>query len=106
MGGRRTVFDAADDGARTVGEFECLREVWREVLYSNADAASPTSPWSISCFITDDTMAMGTAKPMPTLPPAGAMIAVLMPTSLPSVVTSAPPELPGLVEASVWMKSS
>ena len=31
---------------------------------------------------------------------------VLMPTSSPRVFTSAPPELPGLMAASVWMKSS
>jgi hypothetical protein len=30
---------------------------------------------------------------------------VLMPTSSPRVETSAPPELPGLIDASVWMKS-
>src|SRR5690606_12217983 len=65
-----------------------------------------TSPCAISCVITADAMSMGTAKPMPTLPPAGAMIAVLIPTSWPFAVTSAPPELPGLIEASVWMKSS
>ena len=29
---------------------------------------------------------------------------VLMPATLPSMVTSAPPELPGLMAASVWMK--
>ena len=34
------------------------------------------------------------------------MIAVLMPISSPRRLTSAPPELPGLIEASVWMKSS
>ena len=33
-------------------------------------------------------------------------IAVFTPISLPSKVISAPPELPGLIEASVWMKSS
>jgi hypothetical protein len=46
----------------------------------------------------------GTAKPMPTL--AGPMIAVLMPMSSPRRLTSAPPELPGLIDASVWMNSS
>src|SRR2546426_283644 len=34
------------------------------------------------------------------------MMAVLMPTSSPAVLISAPPELPGLMAASVWMKSS
>jgi hypothetical protein len=33
-------------------------------------------------------------------------MAVLMPTSAPLVSTSAPPELPKLMAASVWMKSS
>ena len=31
---------------------------------------------------------------------------MLMPTNLPSPLISAPPELPGLMAASVWMKSS
>ena len=31
---------------------------------------------------------------------------VLMPMSSPRAFTSAPPELPGLIAASVWMKSS
>ena len=51
-------------------------------------------------------MLMGIAKPIPTLPPAGATMAVLIPTSSPFRFTSAPPEFPGLIEASVWMKSS
>ncbi len=44
------------------------------------------------------------AKPMPMDSPVREKIAVLMPASLPSVVISAPPELPGLIAASVWMK--
>jgi hypothetical protein len=32
-------------------------------------------------------------------------MAVLMPMTLPSMLRSGPPELPGLMEASVWMKS-
>jgi hypothetical protein len=48
-------------------------------------------------------MLIGTAKPMP-LPVD--VIAVLMPMTLPSMSKSGPPELPGLIEASVWMKSS
>ena len=46
---------------------------------------------------------MGIAKPMPCAPPP--MIAVATPTMSPSMLTSGPPELPGLIEASVWMKS-
>ena len=48
----------------------------------------------------------GTANPMPSLPPVREKIAVLMPMSSPLRFTSAPPEFPGLMDASVWMKSS
>jgi hypothetical protein len=48
----------------------------------------------------------GIAKPMPRLPPVLEKIAVLMPSRLPATSTSAPPELPGLIAASVWMKFS
>ena len=51
------------------------------------------------------TMLAGIAKPMPCEPPEREKIAVLMPTSLPAMSTSAPPELPGLMAASVWMKN-
>jgi len=33
-------------------------------------------------------------------------VSVLMPTRVPDELISAPPELPGLIAASVWMKSS
>ena len=45
----------------------------------------------------------GIAKPMPTEPPDGEKIAVLMPTTSPSMLNIGPPELPRLIEASVWM---
>ena len=41
---------------------------------------------------------------MPTEPPLREKIAVLMPTNSPFMFTRAPPELPGLMAASVWMK--
>jgi len=46
-------------------------------------------------------MFTGMAKPMPILPPLRERIAVLIPISSPCRLTSAPPELPGLMEASV-----
>ena len=49
-------------------------------------------------------MLAGMAKPMPIEPPLREKIAVLMPTRSPFMSTSAPPELPGLMAASVWMK--
>ena len=45
----------------------------------------------------------GMAKPMPEAP---ATIAVLIPTTSPCMFTSGPPELPGLIAASVCKKSS
>jgi hypothetical protein len=44
------------------------------------------------------------AKPAPANEPLLEMMKVLMPTSSPCALTSAPPELPGLMAASVWMK--
>ena len=46
------------------------------------------------------------AKPMPMLPPERDRMLEGMPTSSPRMFTRAPPELPGLMDASVWMKSS
>ena len=43
---------------------------------------------------------------MPTDPPVPLAIMVFTPTTSPRVLTSGPPLLPGLIEASVWMKSS
>ena len=62
-----------------------------------------TRPRVMSCCITSRAWLIGIAKPMPW--PA-ATIAVLMPITLPSTFRSGPPEFPGLIEASVWMKLS
>ena len=51
------------------------------------------------------TMLAGMANPIPMEPPDREKIAVFTPTNRPSMVTSAPPELPGLMAASVWMKN-
>ncbi len=42
---------------------------------------------------------------MPIEPPDWLKIAVLMPMTSPTMLISAPPELPGLIAASVWMAS-
>ncbi len=51
----------------------------------------------------DLALLIGMAKPTPTLPPVVAAIHVLMPITWPRVLTRAPPELPWLIDASVWM---
>ena len=48
------------------------------------------------------TRSTGIAKPIVFAPPT---IAVLIPISSPRTLQSAPPEFPGLIAASVWMKS-
>ena len=44
-------------------------------------------------------------NPTPSLPPPLDAIELLIPTTSPFMLTSGPPELPGLIAASVWMKS-
>jgi hypothetical protein len=61
------------------------------------------SPNWRSWSMTGSAVAAGTAKPMPTEPPVGDRMAVLMPTTSPFMLKSGPPELPLLMEASVWM---
>ena len=51
-------------------------------------------------------MFTGMANPMPTEPPLCEKIAELIPIRAPRASISGPPELPGLIDASVWMKSS
>ena len=46
---------------------------------------------------------IGMANPSPSLPPLREMIDALMPITSPTAFTSGPPELPGLIEASVWI---
>ncbi|MGY4593607.1 hypothetical protein ACVWXL_001353 [Bradyrhizobium sp. GM22.5] len=43
---------------------------------------------------------------MPTEPPEGEKIAVFTPITLPFMSKAGPPELPLLIGASIWMKSS
>ena len=47
----------------------------------------------------------GMANPMPSDPPDEDAMALLMPIRWPLMSTRAPPELPGLIGASVWMKN-
>ena len=72
---------------------------------------TPNKPRLTSPCLTSDSLMViiilvGMAKPMPTLPPLGARIAVFMPINSPRRLTRAPPELPGLIDASVWIKFS
>ena len=65
-----------------------------------------TRPNSMSWGTSRWTVATGTAKPTPALEPLVLKMAVVTPMSRPWESSSGPPELPGLIEASVWITSS
>ncbi len=64
------------------------------------------APYCFSWPMMSFTRLEGIEKPMPTEPPLGEKMAEFTPTTLPSISNSGPPELPRLMGASVWMKSS
>ena len=64
------------------------------------------SPKSFSCCTTFATTFEAIEKPIPMEPPLGERIAVFTPITCPSMLNRGPPELPLLIAASVWMKSS
>ena len=47
----------------------------------------------------------GNANPTPAYTPVAENIAVFIPITCPSIFNSGPPELPGLIAASVWIIS-
>ena len=59
----------------------------------------------MSCSATRFTVLEGMANPKPALDWEVEEIYVLMPMSSPLSLTRAPPELPGLIAASVWIIS-
>jgi hypothetical protein len=64
-----------------------------------------TRPTVTSWFIAQRARLIGMLKPTPSLPPPFEAMAVLIPITSPFMFTSGPPELPGLIAASVWRKS-
>ena len=67
------------------------------------DSGRRTRPFWISCGTTREMVLMGMAKPTPTLSPVLLAMAVFMPIIRPWLSNSGPPELPGLMAASIWM---
>ena len=57
-----------------------------------------------ACSKNADIKLAGIAKPIPLDPPDLVKIEVLIPINVPCMSISAPPEFPGLMGASVWMK--
>jgi hypothetical protein len=80
-----------------------MRQLTREILRDLLERTSP--PYSISSAVSWRSMLIGIAKPIPMLPSLGSKIAVLMPTSSLRGLNNAPPELHGLIEASLWWRA-
>src|ERR1700694_373499 len=78
-----------------------------DVIEAVLDEQHPRSHWvappssELSICLTTLT---GMANPTPTLPAIGLSIESLIPITWPWVLSSAPPELPGLIGASVWIR--
>ena len=81
-------------------------ELARDAFGRGKDAearAARCVPCAMSSGTTSFTVSTGTAKPMPALAPDGLAICVFTPMRRPALSRSGPPELPGLIAASVWM---
>ena len=87
------------------------RSTSRGVLPTGCAMRMPIHGWRTApCFsrssATRIARLIGIAKPIPMLPPVGEKIDVLTPITCPSALTSGPPELPGLIDASVCSMST
>ena len=83
-----------------------LRKAKGRIVNIGSIAGRVTTPLVLRLSTTSLAVAAGMAKPMPTLPPEGENMAVLIPTTSPSRLKAGPPELPLLIEASICKKSS
>ena len=64
---------------------------------------APSSGKEYSSATTQLTLSTGMAKPIPAKAPEGLTIAALTPINRPELSNSGPPELPGLLGASIWI---
>ena len=103
---RAALDDAGHQRALGLRHAEALGDLVGDRLDAHAEPAAPRLAEFASWLDDADGQLRGIEKPMPIEPPDGEMIAVLMPTTSPCMLNSGPPELPRLIAASVWMKSS
>ena len=82
-----------------------LRQVGGDRAAADAEEGVFDFAVSSSWWISARTVSIGIAKPMPTLPlpPPPVSIWELIPITSPAALISGPPELPGLIAASVWI---
>ena len=95
--------DVGDDHAVVAGQAERLRHRRRDGLDAHPDFLPPQLTVLLQLPERRRAVALGIAKPSPSLPPDCDRMNVFTPTTSPLMFTSGPPELPGLMGASVWM---
>ena len=94
---------AGTSSTRTPSSPSC-RRVWGGATVTPSTGRT-TRPYVRIWSTKPRTVSMGMANPTPELAPlpVGSAMAVLMPTRRPRESSSTPPELPGLMAASVWI---
>src|SRR5262249_28834783 len=87
------------------GRLPPLRRRWASALSPTATPILNVDIWSsrISFGTTRLRTSTGIAYPIPTLEPDGEKSAVFTPINRPPELSKGPPELPGLIAASVWI---
>ena len=100
--GRPVWVDVGEYDTPTLRKAQPLGQFWRDRLSIDAHLTATHRPNRRICSYTVRTMLLGTAKPIPSLPPDWERMKVLIPTTRPSTSTSGPPLLAGLIDASVW----
>src|SRR6185437_2520912 len=102
-----------DHVARAAGEPRCTRAITTPLMPALATRSGSTGtmpmlgsvarPCAMSCGTMRFTRSTGIAKPTPLEAPTGDLIALVTPMRRPALSRSGPPELPGLIAASVWI---
>ncbi len=107
LGGRRGLVDHVDPGASRPLHAQRDGVFLRRTPGARSTPSAPrvTRPWAISSFMIHRARLIGMLNPTPSLPPPLDAIELLIPITSPFMLTSGPPELPGLIAASVWRKS-
>src|SRR6185437_3181960 len=97
--------DAGNQRACRTRQTHALRDFRRDLLDAHAHPAAPRGP--VLLQLPDDVLhEIRRDREADAEPPVGEKMAEFTPTTLPSMSNSGPPELPRLIGASVWMKSS
>ena len=101
-GRRRAAGPDIRDDDPVVPRTECRRHVEVMVCMLMPISCRRSWPNCFNCRNAVRAVALGIANPRPSFPPDCERTNVLTPTTSPRMLTSGPPEFPGLIGASVW----